>query len=152
MEIENIADQQEMTCSYFEKFDENQEKILIPNGVYTLDDLKDFGEKEGACPYFLARRFLLKSNIIVFNYSYMLDPKIANIVSSELQRDSIIIFDECHNIDNVCIESFSLNINNKILDQANSCIKQLEQKIKDENMLGTEKFKEEIVRLTQGLS
>ena len=112
-----------MTCSHFEKFDENQEKILLPNGVYTLDDLKDFGEKEGVCPYFLARRFLLKSNIIVFNYSYMLDPKIANIVSAELQRDSIIIFDECHNIDNVCIESFSLNINNKILDQANSCIK-----------------------------
>lgn len=73
-----------MTCSYFEKFDENQEKILLPNGVYTLDDLKDFGEKEGLCPYFLARRFLLKSNIIVFNYSYMLDPKIANIVSAEL--------------------------------------------------------------------
>jgi DNA excision repair protein ERCC-2 len=46
----------------------------------------------------------------------MLDPKIANIVSNELQKDSIIIFDECHNIDNVCIESLSLNINNKILD------------------------------------
>lgn len=78
----------------------------------------------------------------------MLDPKIANIVSSELQRDSIIIFDECHNIDNVCIESFSLNINNKILDQANICIKKLDQKIAEENKLNTNKFKEEIVRLT----
>ena len=46
----------------------------------------------------------------------MLDPKIANIVSAEMQKDSVIIFDECHNIDNVCIESFSLNINNRILD------------------------------------
>lgn len=82
----------------------------------------------------------------------MLDPKIANIVSSELQRDSIIIFDECHNIDNVCIESFSLNINNKILDQANICIKKLDQKIAEENKLNTNKFKEEIVRLTQGLA
>ena len=74
----------EKIISDFEKFDENQERILLPNEVYTLDDLKDFGEKEGVCPYFLARRFLLKSNIIVFNYSYMLDPKIANIVSAEL--------------------------------------------------------------------
>ena len=57
----------------------------------------------------------------------MLDPKIANIVSAEMQKDSVIIFDECHNIDNVCIESFSLNINNRILDQANLSINILEQ-------------------------
>ena len=79
------------------------------------------------CPYFLARRFLLKANIIVFNYSYMLDPKIANIVTAELQKESIIIFDECHNMDNVCIESFSLTINNRLLDQASSSIKSLEK-------------------------
>jgi DNA excision repair protein ERCC-2 len=82
-DIENISEN-ETTCSFFEKFDENQEKITLPNGIYTLDDLKAYGESEGICPYFLARRFLLKSNIIVFNYSYMLDPKIANIVSAEL--------------------------------------------------------------------
>ena len=68
----------------------------------------------------------MRANIIVFNYSYMLDPKIANIVSAELQRDSVIIFDECHNIDNVCIESLSININNRKLDLANNCIKKLE--------------------------
>ena len=117
------------SCSYFEKFANNQENSTIPNGVYTLDDLKELGEMEGICPYFMARRFLTKANVIVYNYSYMLDPKIANIVSTELQKDSIVIFDECHNIDNVCIESFSLSIDNRILDQANSCIKRLEQKI-----------------------
>jgi DNA excision repair protein ERCC-2 len=89
------------------------------------------------CPYFLARRFLLKANIIVFNYSYMLDPKIANIVTAELQKESIIIFDECHNMDNVCIESFSLTINNRLLDQASSSIKSLEKSIEDEGKLKT---------------
>ena len=48
------------------------------------------------CPYFLARDFLLSANVIVFNYSYMIDPKIANIVSAELQSDSIIIFETAH--------------------------------------------------------
>lgn len=104
----------------------------MPHDIYTLDDLRELGRELGVCPYFLARRFLLKSNVIVYNYSYMLDPKISNIVSAELQQDSIIIFDECHNIDNVCIESFSLNINNKKLDQANLCIKNLEQMILEE--------------------
>jgi DNA excision repair protein ERCC-2 len=53
-------------------------------GIYTLDDLKDFGRKYKQCPYFLARHFLLQSNVIVYNYSYMLDPKISNLVSKEL--------------------------------------------------------------------
>ena len=118
---------------------------------YTLDDLRDFGEANGICPYFLARRFLLKANVIVYNYSYMLDPKISNIVSAELQKDCIVIFDECHNIDNVCIESFSLNINNRVLDSANNCIKNLDQLIQDQNKLNTDKFRDEIIRLTQNL-
>lgn len=33
---------------------------------------------------------------------YLLDPKIASMVSSEIERDSIVVFDEAHNIDNVC--------------------------------------------------
>jgi len=78
----------------------------------------------------------------------MLDPKISNIVSAELQQDSIIIFDECHNIDNVCIESFSLNINNKKLDQANICIKNLEQMITEESEQNKKKLEAEILRMS----
>lgn len=147
-QIHDIEEVAANTCSYFEEFDANQEKIDLPHDVYTLEDLREFGEKHGICPYFLARRYLLKSNVIVYNYSYMLDPKISNIVSAELQQDSIIIFDECHNIDNVCIESFSLNINNKKLDQANLCIKQLEELISDEGEQNAQKLKEEIIRLS----
>ncbi len=63
----------------------------------------------------------------------MIDPKIANIVSADIQKDSIIIFDECHNIDNVCIESLSMFINNRTLDQANQSIKKLENQLREEN-------------------
>ena len=31
----------------------------------------------------------------------MLDPKVAAMVSRELEKDSIVVFDEAHNIDNV---------------------------------------------------
>lgn len=56
----------------------------MPKGVFTLDDLREFGQKKGMCPYFLARHYLLQANVIVYSYSYMLDPKIANLVSKEL--------------------------------------------------------------------
>ena len=42
---------------------------------------------------------------------YLLDPKIAGVVSNELSHESIVVFDEAHNIDNVCIEAFSVIIN-----------------------------------------
>lgn len=35
---------------------------------------------------------------------YMLDPKVAGMVSKELERECVVVFDEAHNIDNVCIE------------------------------------------------
>jgi Rad3-related DNA helicase len=38
-----------------------------------------------------------------------------------------VIFDECHTIDEACIEAFSLNLNEAILEEANGCIKRLEQ-------------------------
>lgn len=78
------------------------------------------------CPYFLAREFLLTADVIIFNYSYMLDPKISNIVSSELQKECIVVFDECHNIDNACIEAFSLNLNRRSLERASESLRKLE--------------------------
>ena len=49
----------------------------------------------------------------------MLDPKLQNIISDHLPDDSIIVFDEAHNIDTACIEAYSLNINfKKTLEEA----------------------------------
>lgn len=84
------------------------------------------------CPYFLARRFLISANVIVYNYSYLLDPKIANLVSSELQKDCIVVFDECHNIDNVCIEALSMNLNRRTLELAGQQLRRLELLLNEE--------------------
>jgi DNA excision repair protein ERCC-2 len=113
--------------------------------------LKKFGKKQGMCPYYLARHYLIQSNVIVYNYSYMLDPKISNLVSAELQRDCIVVFDECHNIDNACIEAFSMNLNRKTLELASSNIKQLEDKVKDEKVSNTRRLHEEYTKLVKGI-
>ena len=120
-------------CGYYEEFMEKQETFKMPHGIYTLDDLREFGKKSGMCPYFLARRYLLQANVIVYSYQYMLDPKISNLVSKELQRDCVVVFDECHNIDNACIESFSLNLNRRTLEQASTNIKRLDDIVKLES-------------------
>jgi DNA excision repair protein ERCC-2 len=70
------------------------------------------------CPYFLARQYLYRANVIVFNYAYMIDPKIAGAVSGELKNECIVVFDECHNMDNACIEALTINIDRKTLQLA----------------------------------
>lgn len=41
---------------------------------------------------------LERANVVVFNYSYLLDPKIAEMVSKEFTKKAAVVFDEAHNI------------------------------------------------------
>ena len=38
------------------------------------------------------------ANIVVYSYHYLLDPKIAEVVSKEISKSSVVVFDEAHNI------------------------------------------------------
>lgn len=37
-------------------------------------------------------------DVIIYSFWYLLDPKVADQVSKELAKDSIVVFDEAHNI------------------------------------------------------
>jgi DNA excision repair protein ERCC-2 len=70
-------------------------------GIYSIEDLKELGKEKGWCPYFLTRHVINYANVVVYNYQYMLDPKVAGMVTRELEDKSIVVFDEGHNIDSV---------------------------------------------------
>ena len=116
-EAEGVEEEEDIDM-FYDNFEERSDSFKFPKGIFTLDDLKQLGKQTDMCPYFLARRFLISADVIVYNYNYLLDPKIANLVSAELQRDCIVVFDECHNIDNACIESLSMNMNRRSLELA----------------------------------
>ena len=46
------------TCIYHDNLDLLEPHNLIPNGVWTLDDLLRYGEEHKQCPYFTARRMV----------------------------------------------------------------------------------------------
>jgi DNA excision repair protein ERCC-2 len=49
---------------------------------------------------------------------YLLDPKISALVSRSMQRECVVVFDEAHNIDNICIEVMSINFRIPTIDAA----------------------------------
>lgn len=147
----NRSDPMAEKCSWYEDFEDKGKTHQLDPGVYSMDDLKNFGRLKGWCPYFMARTGIYTANIVVFSYHYMLDPKIADLVSKNLTSQACIIFDEAHNIDNVCIDSMSLVINRRTLDRAKENIGTIDNKVKELKERDAQKLKEEYGRLVEGL-
>src|ERR1700733_9414105 len=90
-------------------------------------------------------------NVIIYSYHYLLDPKIAERVSKELSKDCIVVFDEAHNIDNVCIEALSIDLTEDSLRKASRGASNLERRISDLKQSDAQKLQDEYQKLVEGL-
>ncbi|GBM44428.1 General transcription and DNA repair factor IIH helicase subunit XPD [Araneus ventricosus] len=138
-------------CAYFEAFEKNGKQFPLPAGVYDLDDLKNYGKNHGWCPYFLARYAITHATIVVYSYHYLLDPKIADLVSKEISKQSVVVFDEAHNIDSVCIDSMSVDIGKRTIDRSHNGIQILERTVNKIKDTDARKLQEEYQRMVEGL-
>ncbi|KAI5597181.1 hypothetical protein BDE02_02G050800 [Populus trichocarpa] len=140
------------TCEFFENYERAASGAVLPPGVYTLQDLRAYGKEKGWCPYFLARHMVQLANVVVYSYQYLLDPKVAGIISKEMQKESVVVFDEAHNIDNVCIEALSVSVRRQTLDAASRNISRIEQEINRFKATDANRLRDEYKRLVNGLA
>ncbi|CAG8636685.1 8189_t:CDS:10 [Acaulospora morrowiae] len=138
-------------CDFYEQLEQTDLAELLPDGVYTLEDLRDFGKENEYCPYYLSRRLIPFANVVIYSYHYLLDPKVAELVSKELSKDCIVVFDEAHNIDNVCIESLSIDLTKPNLDASARSIAELAKKVEEFKERDKGKLDEEYKKLVEGL-
>ena len=139
------------TCSFYDNFHAAGEATSLPSGVYDLEQLRIWGKSKGWCPYYLTRQAINHANVLVFNYQYMLDPKVAKMVSKELEAESIIVFDEAHNIDSVCIEALSVVINERSLDHASRSLGSLSKEVSRIKASDNQRLQREYQNLLGGL-
>ncbi|CDF35006.1 unnamed protein product [Chondrus crispus] len=142
----------ESLCEYFEGHQAEGVNSMMPPGVYTLDDLMEFGRQKKWCPYYTARHCLSFANVIVYNYQYLLDPKIAGLISKNLARESIVVFDEAHNIDNICIDALSVNIREVTLRKSLGNIARLRETVGNVRNTNRARLRQEYERLVRGMS
>ncbi|XP_055372556.1 general transcription and DNA repair factor IIH helicase subunit XPD [Condylostylus longicornis] len=136
-------------CQYYEGYTSEGKEMIIPAGVYSIDDLKEFGRYKNWCPYFTARCAVNYANIVVYSYHYLLDPKIAGVVSKELAKESVVVFDEAHNIDNVCLDAMSVKINKRTIEKSTTALNNLDKCVQDEDNIT--RLAEEYHRMVKGL-
>ncbi|KAL6748525.1 hypothetical protein V8C86DRAFT_1139607 [Haematococcus lacustris] len=146
-----VSDASIELCNFYEGHEKAGTEALLPPGVYTLADMRAYGRKRGWCPYFLARHMMAFANVIVYNYQYMIDPKVSQMVSRELEKECVVVFDEAHNIDNVCIEALSVNLRQQTLEAASRNLGRLDACIRQVKETDAGRLRDEYNRLVQGL-
>ncbi|KIJ69402.1 hypothetical protein HYDPIDRAFT_172813 [Hydnomerulius pinastri MD-312] len=138
-------------CDWHENLNQFEPGSLISPGIWTLADVLQHGRDNGTCPYFTVRRMMPFVDVIIYSFHYLLDPKVAEQVSKELSKDAIVVFDEAHNIDNVCIESLSIDLTRPMLDSAARSVTKLGEKIEEIKKTDAAKLQDEYARLVEGL-
>lgn len=138
-------------CEFHENMYEIEPHNYIPPGVYTFEDLMQYCEEHKTCPYFTVRRMISYCNLVIYSFHYLLDPKIAERVSRELPKESIVIFDEAHNIDNVCIESLSIDLTEDSLRRAHKGVNSLGDAVDQAKKDDQNKLRSEYDKLVEGL-
>ncbi|KLO18845.1 DNA repair helicase [Schizopora paradoxa] len=138
-------------CDFHEELGKMEPGNLIPPGIHTLADVLNYCREKGTCPYFTIRRMIPFVDVVIYSFWYLLDPKVADQVSKDISKDAIVVFDEAHNIDNVCIESLSIDMTRPMLDSAARSVTRLGDKIEEIKVTDAAKLQDEYAKLVEGL-
>ncbi|CAF0744230.1 unnamed protein product [Didymodactylos carnosus] len=93
-------------CVFYSKFDSIKSTLSeLPIG--DIEDMMKHGRQKKFCPYYAAREMKQYSDLIFMPYNYLIDIKARRTHSINL-RKCVIIFDEAHNIEQICEESASI--------------------------------------------
>ncbi|CAJ2661268.1 unnamed protein product [Trifolium pratense] len=90
-----------------------------------IEDLVNIGRTSGSCPYYLSKEIHKAVDIIFAPYNYLIDRR--NRKSLQLSwSNSILIFDEAHNLESICAEAASFDLPSWLLtaciSEAQSCV------------------------------
>ena len=97
-------------------------RTILNNHMLDIEDLHLIGVDQNFCPYYYSIDSCRDADIIFMPYNYLVDPSIrpptVNI------NNSIVIFDEAHNIESICCDSVSFELRAETLSQ---CIAEVQQ-------------------------
>lgn len=91
------------------------ENHTVSSAVWDIEDIVSAGSKVKGCPYYASReglqgtRTVPKSDIVLAPYNYLLSPFIRDSLKIDLSN-TILIFDEAHNIEDIARGEMSIDI------------------------------------------
>lgn len=101
-------------CHYYEGYEQKAQKQFDDTPVIDIEDLVSKGSAQKFCPYYASRLHKNRAQVLFSPYNYLLVPSLRGAQNLDL-RNSVVIFDEGHNIENICEESASTGISSQSL-------------------------------------
>ncbi|XP_027167698.1 regulator of telomere elongation helicase 1 homolog isoform X1 [Coffea eugenioides] len=90
-----------------------------------IEDLVNIGRSCGPCPYYLSRELHKVVDILFTPYNYLIDRGYRKTLNIEWQN-SVLIFDEAHNLEGLCADAASFDLPSSLLSacisEAKSCV------------------------------
>uniref|UniRef100_A0A914XD34 DNA helicase n=2 Tax=Plectus sambesii TaxID=2011161 RepID=A0A914XD34_9BILA len=115
-------------CRYYNEYDKNaflttDQRYTEEGKVLDIEDIVSVGRKIGECPFYRSRSMFDTADLILLPYNYILDPRVRRANKIEL-KGSIVIFDEAHNLEQICEESASVSIKTSDIS---ACLREAKQ-------------------------
>jgi len=114
-------------CSYKSNLDGYQGAIEgvgdAPSPIYDIEELVKVGRRDNICPYYYSRDVSEYADIIFLPYNYLLDTSIRSTLNVRWEQ-SVVIFDEAHNIEKVASDAASFSLSST---EVATCIRELQQ-------------------------
>jgi DNA excision repair protein ERCC-2 len=121
-------------CEFYRNFHNKarffSNKILLSDlksKILHIEELVEKCRNANVCPYEAASHLAKKSKVIIADYFHILDPRIRKTFLKKIDNeieDSIIIWDEAHNLPNRARDLLSINISTISLD---NCISEVQK-------------------------
>ncbi|CAN0878268.1 Regulator of telomere elongation helicase 1 homolog [Linum grandiflorum] len=113
-------------CSHFcQVSDYVKQNPHLGDQPVDIEDLVKIGKQFGPCPYYLSRDLHKSVDILFAPYNYLIDRSNRKSLTVDWEN-SILIFDEAHNLEGICADAASFDLPSGLLttciSEAQSCI------------------------------
>ncbi|WJX74795.1 DNA helicase [Trifolium repens] len=99
-----------LRCDHFNKvFNYLKHNPTIGEEPVDIEDLVNIGRTSGSCPYYLSKEIHIAVDIIFAPYNYLIDRGNRKFLKLSWSN-SILIFDEAHNLESICAEAASFDL------------------------------------------
>jgi Rad3-related DNA helicase len=110
------------SCKHFHDYKKNEDKKFnkeVERKILNNEILKDLAKQRlpTICPYFYPKRVKMMGTLYLMPYNYLLDSVILEY-STNFLKDSIIIFDEGHNVPSTACSGYSVTLSTTVLEAA----------------------------------
>lgn len=108
-----IGGESTVGCKYFSGYNALAAQAGML-GVWDIEDLVVKGQQVRTCPFFAAKDIAQTADVIFCPYTYLIDRWTREASGINL-TNSIVIFDEAHNLEDQCREAASFVVSDKLL-------------------------------------